>query len=163
MAILRQRPFGSSRVIFNLFLAFAFIKATAYWIGSAIQRPDDPLSTIVLYRGKDIESFPIVKVLGHFGIGEPALYETYNHGVLQERLIPWIAHAFLFRLFGASGFIVADLILTPLRFVLLMWVLRLSGISRGIAAAVSGLLTASAIDDFGEIFPRLADIPIRFW
>lgn len=159
----RTRPFRSSAVIQAVFFVLVVIKSAAYWIGSAIQRPNDPLSTIVLYRGKDIESFPIVKTLGHFGLGEPALYETYNHGVLQERLIPWIGHAFLFRFLGASGFIVADLLLTPLRFVLLSWVLRLSGVGRSVAIAVSAVLTCSAIDDFGEVFPRLAGIPIRFW
>jgi len=163
MGILRPRSLGSPRAIWIIFFCLVVIKAAAYWIGSAIQRPDDPLSTIVLYRGKDIESFPILKTLGHFGVGEPALYETYNQGVLQERLIPWIPHAFLFRFFGASGFIIADLIFTPLRFVLLAWVFRLSGIAGGVAAAMSAVLTTSAIDDFGEVFPRLAGIPIRFW
>jgi hypothetical protein len=154
------RPIGVLVVVFTLLVV---AKASAYWIGSAIQRPDDPLSTVVLYRGKDIESLPIVRNLANFGLGEPALYESYNSGVLQERLIPWIPHALLFRLFGESGFIVADLLLTPLRFALLAWVFHLCGLPRAVAIAVGALLTCSAIDDFGEVFPRLFGIPIRFW
>ncbi len=116
-----------------------------------------------MYRGKDIESFPIMRSLAHLRFWRAGLYEGYNQGVLSERFVPWIVHAFLFRLFGASGFIVGDLLLTPLRFVLLTWLLRLCGVARTVAIAVSGVLTCSAIDDFGEMFPRLAAIPIRFW
>jgi hypothetical protein len=160
---LPQRTSRPARAIFALFFALVTIKAAAYWVGSAIQHPGDPLSTIVIYRGKDIESFPIVRNMGQFGVGEPVLYEGHNAGVLTERMIPWIGHAVLFRALGPSGFIVADLVLTPLRFVLLAWLLRLCGIRHTVAIAVSAVLTCAAIDDFGEVFPRLAGIPIRFW
>ena len=163
MQTFRPSQAGPSRLIWALFLGLVFAKAAAYWVGSAIYRPDDPLSTIVIYRGKDIESLPIVRSLAHLSVGEPSLYENHNQGVLPERLVPWIVHAFLFRLLGASGFVAADLVMTPARFVLLAWLLRSSGVSRTVAAAVSAVLTCSAIDDFGEMFPRLAGIPIRFW
>src|SRR5262245_57695071 len=91
-----------SRITELLLLLLVFCKAASYWIGTEIQRPNDPFSTSVVYRGKDIQSFPILKNLSQLGFGEPSLYEGHNTGVLSDRYIPWIFHALLFRLFGSA-------------------------------------------------------------
>jgi hypothetical protein len=144
----------SAQIIGVLFLLLVMAKAGAYWIGSAIHWPDDPLSTIALYRGKDIQSFPIMRNLGSLGFGEPSLYEVHNSGILSERFFPWAIHAFLFQLTGPAAFIIADLLLTPLRYLLLARVFLLCGINRVTTWTVSAILTCSVIDDFGEVFPR---------
>jgi len=149
------------RAVWALFFFLVVAKASAYWVGSLMQRPNDPFSTIVIYRGKDIESYPILKNLAHLGFGEPGLFEGHNKGVLGDRFVPWVPHAILFRLAGAAGFVLGDLLLTPLRFLLLAILLRRCGIAPVPSIAASALLTCSAINDFGQVFPGIPGL--TFW
>src|SRR5262249_12397748 len=128
----RRHGWGT-RATWIMFLVLVIAKGSAYWIGSTILRPGEPLSVVVMYRGMDPQSFPIMANLAHGGIGEPGLYEGHNAGVLTERLFPWLIHSGLFRLFGSAGFVIADLLVTPLRFLLVAYFLRLCGVSSLVA------------------------------
>jgi len=153
----------SGRILFIVFLLLVVAKALGYWVGSWIRFPDDLLSTFAMYRGKDMQSFPIMANLANLGFGEPSLYELHNQGILSERYIPWVFHAFLFKLLGPAGFIVADLVLTPLRFLLLLQFLKYCGVHRTTAIVVSAVLTSAVIGDFGEFTHLIPGFPIRFW
>lgn len=153
---------AAARRLTWLFLGLVIVKAAAYWIGSALARPDDPFSTVVLYRGKDIESFPIMKMLGGFGIGEAGVFEQYNRGVLTERFVPWLLHAALFRTMEPGGFVAADLLVTPLYFVLFVAVLRRCGIGHVVSASAAAVVTCAAITDFGDVLAAAGPFP-RFW
>ncbi len=154
---------NSEKILFYGFLMLVVVKATSYWVGAWHLHPDESWATLAMYRGKDMQSFPIMSNLAHLGFGEPSLFESHNQGLLSERYVPWALHAALFRLFGGMGFFVADLILTPLRFALMFLLLRRSGVGRALAIAVSAVLTCSVTGDFGQLTGAVPGIPILFW
>ena len=154
---------NSEKILFYGFLMLVVVKATSYWVGAWHFHPDESWATLAMYRGKDMQSFPIMSNLAHSGFGEPSLFESHNQGLLSERYVPWALHAALFRLFGGMGFFVADLILTPLRFALMFLLLRRSGVGRALAIAVSAVLTCSVTGDFGQLTGAVPGIPILFW
>lgn len=150
----------ADRWVLWTFLALSVAKAAAYWVGARLQWPDDPWSTLVLYRGADIQTLPLVRHLTEGHLGEPGLFESYNTGVLHERYVPWLLHAGLWRVMGPAAFVVGDLVVTAVRYLLLGRVLVLGGTPRVLAWATSGVLTCAITEDFGHLWRAT---PVQFW
>lgn len=152
-------PIG--RAIMALLL-LVVLKAAAYWLGSFLVRPDDPLSTLVIYRGQDIQSLPLIRAIANLNPGEAGVLEWYGFGTMA-RIAPYIPHAVLLAIAGPAGFILADVIITVGVFLVLARVFRLAGIGTVIAHAVAALLVCLATNDFGQPGIRLVGVEYLFW
>jgi hypothetical protein len=128
------------------FLLIVLLKALSYWLISIRQHPGEPLSILALYRIGDAEYYPLITALSRLQFGEMALAELAGQGVASFPFASILVHAFCYRLLGAAGYILADVVITLGYYAALVWVLRVFGVARFWAFAVGLLVVSGAFN-----------------
>jgi hypothetical protein len=134
-------------------------KAGSYWLLRAYERPEEPLETGALYRGDDIQYFPLIKALGDFDLRESVTHENAGNGVRSFPFASVLPHALFFRLCGAAGFIIGDFLCALAAFFLFAKMFQLLGARRSLALGLAVLLVCGALQFNSEPL----DMKIRFW
>lgn len=134
-------------LIAYIFLFLVCFKALSYWLISWWQHPGAPLSTIVMYRvSGDEEYFPLISALSQFEFGEFYLYEFKGTGMLSFPFVTIFPHALFYRFFGLFGFILADIFIALVIYIILSRLFNFIGISYLLARSTSLLIVTGAAD-----------------
>lgn len=136
-----------------IFLFLVFCKALSYWLISWWQHPNDPLSTIVMYRaGGDTQYFPLISALSRLQFGEFCLYEFNGKGIIPFPFVAIVPHALGYYFFGPFGFILTDIVIALVYYIILSRLLELSGASRFLSRCSSLLVATGALNYILSMF-----------
>ncbi len=101
-----------------IFHLVVLLVSSAYWVGSFAKLPDSTMAEIVLYRPEgDTELYPVISSLSKFNLGDVQDAEKCGQGLASFPVVSLIPHALAYALFGKVGYVVADLLLSWLFFV----------------------------------------------
>lgn len=129
------------------------LMSLSYWIGSLVLLPDASWAEIAMYRPKgDNQIFPAVTALSELNFGDPTDAVAHGHGVSGLQVVILFPYALAFAVFGASGYMVADALLSWIFFVAITLLLRRVG-----AAPVASLWLGSVIST-GALQPLIQAI-----
>ncbi|MBF0445357.1 MAG: hypothetical protein HQL68_07185 [Magnetococcales bacterium] len=101
---------------FFAFFTLSLIVGAGYWITSFIMRPDDPLSTIIYYRYGDMDYFSSIFRVLDAGYGDFTIFEHQGKGVFTFPFMAQFPYQVMNFLFGKVGFVIADILLSGIRF-----------------------------------------------
>ncbi|MBD2325761.1 hypothetical protein [Alkalinema sp. FACHB-956] len=130
-------------------------KGWSYWLLNRMQHSGESLPVSALYRGGDMEYYPLINAVGQLQWGEFALWEKLETGV---GAFPWVSvsfHGLLERFLGIHGFWVADGLVTIAYYSLMTLVLRAFGLGLGWEIGLAGLLTTGVI---GGVLAEVSDV-----
>jgi hypothetical protein len=125
----------------------ATIGLTSWW--PLVLHPGgmDP-SLVAIHRSAgDVQYFPIISGLARLNLGENQVFEQFGSGVRSFPFAAVLLHATCVRLFGVYGWMIADLIVPIIYFLLGRWLFVELGLSRPWASLFSiGMVLACFAD-----------------
>ncbi len=137
---------------------FVIICAIRPWVISTALFPHDPAAVHVIYRSPmgDIEYFPEINALGRGVLGEHAVYELQNEGVMSFPMASLVPHAIGTAIFGNYwGYVWADVAVTLAFFLLFREWCRLFSASDGWANFIAAIFACGLPDiyvNLGQIW-----------
>ncbi len=155
--------FFPRRKIAILFLFIVLLSPISVLMVQYMNNSSESISVSTIYRSPvgDIQYYEIISALSKFNFGESNLFEMRNQSIQGFPFISLIIHAICFRLFGAVGFWIADIIVSYLFFCLLTFFFKLIFRNDLVALIVSLLICTSFISTvahftFPNIFHRIS-------
>jgi hypothetical protein len=116
------------------------------WISMIRREPGVPLSVHAIYRPLgDIQYYPLIGALSRLTLGDGVLLERYRTGFGAFPIVGLLPHALLFGALGAPGLVVADVLVSLAFYLALAALLRLLGLSVGLARAAAALTATGAL------------------
>lgn len=109
-----------------IFHLLVMVVASTYWLGSMVKwRSDASWAEIAMYRPRgDNQVYPVIAALSKFNFGDPTDSIHYGEGTSGSQAVPLLPYAMAHAIFGVPGFMVADVVLTWIYFVVLIVFLR---------------------------------------
>jgi len=138
--------------------ALVIVKALSYWVYAYHKDPSAPLSVTAIYRQPDdVEYYEQIQAMSRGNFGESNIAEKHGSGVASFPYASFVLHAICYRLFGAVGFIVADVIVYLVFFRLLAALLGLLGGGQLVSHAAAAMIVT---DGFSRLMGMLSGYEI---
>lgn len=156
--------------------------SSAYWLGSQFKLPEASWAEIAMYRLRgDNQVYPTITALSRLNLGDPTDSLKYGEGTAASQAVILIPYALAYALFGVPGYLIADVALAWVYFLVITMLLRrcrfsdfsslLIGSALGsrslqilcekISESLNALLSVSHLQGTWEWgFPNLLDIQI---
>jgi len=123
------------------------LRPISTWFNLVHHEPGVPLAVLALYRpGGDIQYYPLISALSRLTLGDGVLLEHYRHGFSAFPIAALLPHALLYGALGTRGFVVADVVVALAYYLALAALLRVIGLSVGVARAASVLVATGAME-----------------
>jgi hypothetical protein len=110
------------------------------WVAARHRHPAEAWSVTAMYREMEAVHPAMIAAIGQPTLGETADHEHAGQGVRGFPMASTAPHGLGYALFGAPGYLVADLAMAGGYLVVLRWLLHILGLGAGPATAVALLL-----------------------
>src|SRR5262245_47495679 len=108
-----------------LFHLCVMVVASSYWIASLLRLPEASWAEIAIYRSQgDNQIYPVISALSRLNLGDPTDSLHYGEGTTGGQVIVLFPYALAYALFGAPGYLIADVMLSWLYFLVVVILLR---------------------------------------
>jgi hypothetical protein len=155
---------------FVLAAATIVFSALSPWIRTRLRFPDDSFDVSVIYRSHvgDIQYYPLIAELSRGSFTDETIKELKGTQILSFPTASMLPHALAFALFGAPGFMVADVVVAILYFSCVVAFFRVLGASWS-ASTIGSLFVSLSIplelSILADLGPLVTKLPIltRLW
>ena len=121
---------------------------------------------LAIYRSNvgDIQYFQAIEAVSKFNIREVNIFENLGHGVQGFPIMSLLIYSVLFKIFGAIGFVIADIFIYYTFFCLLILLFRIIGAGRFLSLIIALIVCSSLIENIVMfVLPEHFQWSFRLW